>query len=145
MERNSSPLHHVHRHVSAARAFHTGLIADTQRRLGVLMNLARHLDVLRSRKSTLSEKAVAAETSRQLLEMLEQVRRSSRETYRDLRNAITRIHHHLNRLTNGRVRGRSDDIALAADAPRVAKTGIPDRTAPSSRKVAPAGARRERD
>jgi hypothetical protein len=131
MERNSSLPRHVHRHISAARAFHSGLIADTHRRLRVLMNLARHLDVLRSRKSTPAEKAAAAETSRQHLDMFEQLWRSSRETYRDLKNAIKRIHYHLNRLTNGSVRG--DGFTRAADARRVAKTAIPGRTAPSSR------------
>jgi len=91
----------IHRHISAARAFHTDLIAETQRRLRVLTNLARHLNVLRSRDSTLAERLTAAELSRQELETLEQLRQSSVSTHRDLRNALRRVHHHLNRLVTG--------------------------------------------
>jgi DNA repair exonuclease SbcCD ATPase subunit len=96
--------HHVHRHVRAARAFHTDLIAHAQRRLRVLINVAKHLNVLRSRNSSLAEKLSAAESSRTHLETLEQLRRSSRETYSDFKNAVRRIHHHLKRLATGKAR-----------------------------------------
>ena len=88
----------VRRHISAARAFHTGLVADTHYRLRVLARLAAHLDVLRNHHSTFREKLIAAECSRQHLEAFEQLRHSSIATYRDLRSAIHRIHRHLNRL-----------------------------------------------
>jgi len=91
----------IHRHISAARAFHTDLIAETQRRLRLLMNLTRHLNVLRARESTLTDRLSAAESSRQELEALEQLRQSSVSTHRDLRTAVKRIHHHLNRLVSG--------------------------------------------
>jgi hypothetical protein len=94
----------IRRHITAARAFHTDLIAVTQRRLRVLTNLTRHLNILRSAGSTLPERLSAAEASRRELETLEQLRRSSRSTHRDLRNAVKRIHYHLNRLI-----GRGDD------------------------------------
>ena len=95
----------IHHHISAARAFHTDLIGEAQRRLRVLSNLARHLDVLRRRESTLSDKLSAAESSRQQLEMLEQLRQSSRSTHRDLRTAMNRIHHQLNRLLTDKAGG----------------------------------------
>jgi len=92
---------HVHRYVTAARAFHTDLIAHAQRRLRLLMNVASHLNVLRSRHSSLAEKLNAAESSRRHLKLLEQLRRSSHATYGDFRNAIQQIHHHLNRFAPG--------------------------------------------
>jgi hypothetical protein len=92
----------IHHHISAARAFHTGLIAETQRRLRMLTSLTKHLNVLRSRDSTLAEKVSAAESSRQQMDMLEQLRQSSLSTHRDLRNAVKRIHHHLNRPVGGK-------------------------------------------
>jgi hypothetical protein len=112
MERGSLLPDHVHRHVTAARAFHTDLVAHAQRRLRLLMNLAKHLSVLRSRNSTLSEKLSAAESSRRSLETIEQVRRSARETYRDFRNAVRRIHHHLNRFATAKLPTRQEERAL---------------------------------
>lgn len=91
----------IHRHVTAARAFHTDLIAETHRRLRLLANLAQHLNVLRSRESTLTERQRAAESSRLELERLEQLRRSSLSTHRDLRRALTRIHRYLHRNVPG--------------------------------------------
>ena len=96
----------IHRHIAAARAFHTDLIAETQRKLRLLTNLAAHLSVLRSRDSTPSERLSAAESSREELERLEQLRRSSVSTHRDLRNAIRRIHYHLHRWVAGNGRQR---------------------------------------
>jgi DNA repair exonuclease SbcCD ATPase subunit len=109
---------HIHRHISAARAFHTDLIAETQRRLRLLTNLTRHLSILRSRESTLTERLSAAESSRHELERLDQLRHSSISTHRDLRNAIRRIHHHLNKLIAGKREGplrQSPNPSEAAD------------------------------
>ena len=92
----------IHRHIAAARAFHTDLIAEAQRRLRILTNLARHLSILRSRESTLTERLSAADASCEELETLEQLRRSSVSTHRDLRNAVKRIHYHLNRPVVGK-------------------------------------------
>jgi hypothetical protein len=100
----------VHRHISAARAFHTDLIAETQRRLSLLSNLTRHLNILRSRESTLPERLSAAESSRHELETLDQLRHSSISTHRDLRNAVRRIHHHLNKLITGKPDGPARTI-----------------------------------
>jgi hypothetical protein len=91
----------IHHHVSAARAFHTDLIAGTHRALRVLANLARHLNTLRSQESSLAERLDAAESSRVEVEKLEELRRSSLSTHRDLRQAFKRIHHHLNRMAAG--------------------------------------------
>ena len=92
----------VHRHVTAARAFHTDLLAHAQRRLRLLIDLGAHLNTLRSQNSTLAEKLGAAESSRRHLDVLEQLGRSSRETYSDFRDAVRRVHQHLNRLRDER-------------------------------------------
>jgi hypothetical protein len=63
MDQGQQLTDHVRRHISAARAFHTGLVADTHYRLRVLARFAAHLDVLRSRNSTFGEKVMAAECS----------------------------------------------------------------------------------
>jgi hypothetical protein len=94
----------VHHHVTAARAFHTDLIAQTHRRLRLLANLANHLHILRSRDSTLGERLNAAESSRVELERLEQLRQSSLSTHRDFRRAMRRIHAYLNRMATENVR-----------------------------------------
>jgi hypothetical protein len=127
MERDSPLPHHVHRHVTAARAFHTDLIAHAQRRLRLLMNLAKYLNVLRSHNSTLPEKLSAAELSRKHLETLEQLRRSSSETYSDFRNAISRIHYHLNRLTTKKLRRSGEELGIQT-AQRVEQAAYAGRT-----------------
>jgi hypothetical protein len=101
MPTRSSLPDHVHRHICAARAFHTGLVAETHRRLRLLAALASHLNVLRSRESTLVEKAAAAQSSRRHLDDLEELRLASLATHRDLRSALTRIYRHLQRLARG--------------------------------------------
>jgi hypothetical protein len=134
MERGTPLPEHTHRHVTSARAFHTDLIAQTHRRLRVLVNLARHLDVLRSRDSTLEEKLNAASSSSKHLELLEQLRRSSNETYRDFRTAVGRIRAHLSRLAAGTLRVRRQEPAARATQPVTgADRTNSDRT--SSRKV----------
>ena len=131
MERGSPLRDHVRRHVTAARAFHTDLIAHAHRRLRLLMNLAKHLNALRSHTSTLAEKLSAAESSRSYLETLEQLRRSSRETYSDFRTALRRIHRHLNRLASAKVRTATNELVLPGRR-RVETAECADRTAPSS-------------
>jgi len=109
----------IHRHISAARAFHTDLIAETQRRLRLLTNLTRHLNTLRSRDSTLTERLSAADSSRQELKTLDQLRQSSVSTHRDLRNAVRRIHHHLNKLITGKANVPDRRSRTAAGTPDV--------------------------
>jgi hypothetical protein len=129
MERGSSLPDHVRRHVTAARAFHTDLIAHAHRRLRLLINLAKHLNALRSHTSTLAEKLSAAESSRRYLETLEQLRRSSRETYSDFRTAVRRIHHHLNQLAGAKVRTATNELVLPTRQ-RVETAVCADRTTP---------------
>jgi hypothetical protein len=66
----------------------------------VLVKLAAHLDVLRRRETTRSQKLIAAKSFREHSATLDQLGRSSRDTYRDLKTAIGRIHHHLNTFTS---------------------------------------------
>ena len=98
MPPQGSPDTRVHQHITAARAFHTDLIAETHRRLRLLTNLAHHLHILRSRDSTLTERLTAAESSRADLERLEESRHASLPIHRDFRRAMRRIHGHLRRM-----------------------------------------------
>jgi hypothetical protein len=84
------------RHVSAARAFHTGLIAETHRRLSILTQMAEHLDVLRSPGAAAATKITAIEVSCRHLVALGKPG-DWRGTYRDLRGSLHAIRAHLKR------------------------------------------------
>jgi len=62
--------------------------------------MVEHLNVLRNQNSTPPQKLAAAESSSTHLDTLEQLRRASNQTYRDLRTTIRRLHRHLKRLNN---------------------------------------------
>jgi hypothetical protein len=88
----------VGKHISAARAFHTGLIADTHRLQFSLEQMVPHLEVLRRRASATGEKLSAAETSYRHLETLRKNAAVWRETYRDLLSSVRRVRARLRRL-----------------------------------------------
>lgn len=88
----------VLRHASAARAHHTGLLAETDRLVGVLRKLAQHLSVIRERGPNLSEKINAAEESCCHLRSIETLRSAWGESYVDLRRSVRRLRFHLKRL-----------------------------------------------
>ena len=81
----------VARHVSAARAFHTGLVADTQRIRGALSTLSDHLNVVRHGKSAPAAKLAAVEAACLHLRTIEKLSDAWRETYRDLRRSLRRV------------------------------------------------------
>lgn len=78
------------RHITAIRAFHTGLIAETQRHLRVLDDMARHIDLLRRRHTTASAKLAAVRAACRELRALEALKEPWREIYRDLRYRLHR-------------------------------------------------------
>jgi len=88
----------VRRHASAARAFHTGLVADTHRRLRVLQQMAQHINVLRHQASGHADKLSATEAACRHLKTLEKLDVPWRETYLDLRRRLRQIRVHLRRL-----------------------------------------------
>ena len=88
------------RHIAGARAFHTGLIADTHRRLELLRKIAVHIDCLRHPRSTPDEQLVAAEESCRHLRELRSMRRAWFATYTDLANSMRRVRDHLRRSVN---------------------------------------------
>ena len=90
------------RHVSAARAFHTGLLADTHRLRDALTVLAKHLDVIRQRRTGIAEKLDAADASCLQLKILETLGDSWRETYCDLRGSVHRVRLHLRRVARAK-------------------------------------------
>ena len=96
----------VLRHASAARAFHTGLLADTHRLRDVLNVLTKHLGVIRQQRTGIAEKLDAAEASCLQLKILETLGDSWRETYCDLRGSVHRVRFHLRRVAGVKRRTR---------------------------------------
>jgi hypothetical protein len=88
--RRRSPEAEAQRHISAARAFHTGLVAETHRRLRSLRDLAVHIDVLRHSNRQPAEKLAAVKACDVHLATLERLTRPWRDTYRDLRQSLRR-------------------------------------------------------
>jgi hypothetical protein len=81
----------VKRHVAALRAFHTGLIAETERHRHVLAEMARHITVLRQLDQPAERKLAAAEDSCRQLIRLERLRRPWVDTYHDVRRSLQRV------------------------------------------------------
>jgi hypothetical protein len=79
------------RHVSALRAFHTGLIAETHRHLHVLMEVARHIDALRKPTVPPEAKLAAANASARQLTKLKRLKQPWCETYLDLLRSLQRV------------------------------------------------------
>ena len=84
-------LQRVRKHARAIRAFHTGLVSETQRHLHVLRACERHIDVLRQEESEPLHKLASAEASCRQLRQLEALKAPWRETYRDLRSSLRRV------------------------------------------------------
>ena len=87
----------VARHVSAARAFHTGLVADTQRLRGALSTLTDHLNIVRHGKSAPAAKLAAVDAACLHLRTIEKLSDAWRETYRDMRRSLRRVQSHMKR------------------------------------------------
>jgi len=81
----------VQQRVRAARAFHAGLIAETQRHLDVLRGFDRLIDVLRNPEHRLKDKLKAADESWRQLRRLERLKYPWRATYADLRQSVHTI------------------------------------------------------
>jgi hypothetical protein len=81
----------IQQHVRAARAFHTGLIAETQRHLEILERLEQPLDVLRRPNLFRRETLSAVDESCRLMRRLEEMKHPWRETYRDFRESVQKI------------------------------------------------------
>jgi hypothetical protein len=78
------------RHISALRAYHTGLVAETYRHLKVLAAMAEQIDILRRRQTTPREKLGAVQATCRQLRALETLKRPWVETYRDFRRSLRR-------------------------------------------------------
>ena len=85
-------------HLAGVRAFHAGLVAETQRRSEVLNKLGQHIDRLRRRGSTAQQKLKAAEESCRHLNELRKMHRPWHETYTDLTRYMRHVRDHLRRL-----------------------------------------------
>lgn len=90
----------LQQHIAGVRAFHTGLIAETQRRFELLKKLGEHIDCLRRPSSTRHQKLNAAEESCRRLQDLRKTYRPWHETYSDLTRYMRRVRNHLRRLVN---------------------------------------------
>jgi hypothetical protein len=98
MRRSDKLTDEVRRHISAARAFHTGLAADTHQVTAGLHKLAEHLDVLRHPVPGFEEKLKAVEASCRHLNALDKLHNAWHETYHDLKRSLRRVRFHLRRL-----------------------------------------------
>jgi hypothetical protein len=76
------------RHVEAVYAFHAGLLAETDRHRYVLMQMARHITVLRQLEQSSEKKLEAAEAACRHLAALEELRRPWMDTHRDFRRSL---------------------------------------------------------
>lgn len=86
------------RHTSAARAFHTGLIADTQRLRIAVNEIGEHLGALRRRTADPADRLSAAEASCRHMKRLRECAGAWLATYRDLHASVRRVRDHLKRL-----------------------------------------------
>ena len=78
------------RYVAAARAFHTGLIAESHRHLHVLGALSGYVDVLRQDRRRAHEKLASVQACCRELAKLRRMRQPWRDTYDDLRHSLVR-------------------------------------------------------
>ena len=98
--RQRAPGLNLQRHLAGVRAFHAGLLAETQRRFELLNKLGKHIDNLRRSGTTPHEKLNAAEESCRHLSELRKMHRPWHETYTDLTRYMRRVRDHLRRLVN---------------------------------------------
>jgi plasmid maintenance system killer protein len=78
--------------IAALRAFHTGLVSETHRHLHALRAFERHIEVLRHPHREAHSKLAAAQRSWLELRRLEQLRGPWRDTFRDFKMSLRRIH-----------------------------------------------------
>jgi hypothetical protein len=99
----SKDLHiQARRHVTAARAFHTGLLAESHKHLHVLAALQQHLDLLRQERRHPDEKLAAAHACCKEMMRLRRLRQPWRDTYDDLRSSLVRARALFRRLAQTR-------------------------------------------
>jgi hypothetical protein len=77
-------------HVAAARAFHTGLVAESYKHLHVLGTLNRYVDLLRQDRRRANEKLASIQACCRELAKLRRLRQPWRDTYDDLRHSLVR-------------------------------------------------------
>jgi hypothetical protein len=110
IRRTQEALHQeARRHIAAVRAFHTGLVAESQKHLHVLATFTRHVDVLREEGRHVRHKLASAQACCQELAHLRRLREPWRETYHDLRVSLVRVRAIFRRLaeTSSRKRRRA--------------------------------------
>jgi hypothetical protein len=108
VRRTKEALHQqARRHITAVRAFHTGLVAESHKHLHVLEKFSRHLDVLREEGRQLRDKLAAVELCCRQLTHLRQLRQPWRDTYDDLRHSLIRTRSLLRSLIDRSIRKRT--------------------------------------
>ena len=91
------------------RAYHTGLVAESQKHLHVLAAFTRHVEALREERRQDHEKLASLRACCQELAKLRRMREPWRDTYEDLRRSIVRARALFQRLAalSGRKRQRT--------------------------------------
>jgi hypothetical protein len=97
------------RHIAAARAFHTGLVAECQKHLHVLATFTRHIEVLGEERRPAQEKLAAIQACCRELANLRRLRQPWRETYEDLRHSLVRARALFRRILETSSRTRTRD------------------------------------
>jgi hypothetical protein len=94
-------------YVAAARAYHTGLIAESHKHLHVLSALSRYVDVLRQDRRRVQEKLASVQACCRELARLRRMRQPWRDTYDDLRHSLIRARAVFQRLVKTSSRKRT--------------------------------------
>jgi hypothetical protein len=89
--RTNEALHdEARRQITAVRAFHAGLVAESHKHLRVLAMFTRHVDALREDRRQARDKLASICACCQELANLRRLRDPWRETYEDLRRSLVR-------------------------------------------------------
>jgi hypothetical protein len=108
IRRTKEALHQeARRHIAAVRAFHTGLVAESQKHLDVLATFARHVNVLREEGRHVRDKLESAQACCRELAHLRRLREPWRDTYDDLRHSLIRTRTLFRRLAQTTSRKRT--------------------------------------
>src|SRR5581483_7174313 len=95
----------IEQHIAAIRAFHMGLLAETQRRLHLMGRIAPQIDALADSSRSVRQRLAAAEGAFVHVRTLGTFVEPWRAVYRDLRRHLRQLRTQLRQLANKRRTG----------------------------------------